>query len=182
MKGAGRRAELPEQRRDDGEAKPPCQQGRDDEEADIEAAGAARNRYQLVGERGEAAGYDDPGTPFVAVALEIGQLVLVAPEVEKRAAEGIEEEVADRVAEEAAGDRRQCTDAGQQPRPGPLRENHGDEQQIRRDREERAFRKRHGGERPDGMPLAGERERPVIEPAERPRPPLLPGPLVMRQP
>ena len=65
-----------------------------------------------------------------------------------------------------AADRRHRGDAGEEPCPGALRQHHGDEQQIRRHRQEQALQVAEARQHPDGTARAGALHCPVVEASE----------------
>ncbi len=142
----------------------------DDREQDkqpyIVAGEAGGDRDQLVGDRCHALHQDDQGAPLRIGGAECLDLAAKTVQVDQPVPDGVIEQCADGVAEDAAQDRRRCADRRIEPGPLRLRQRHRGEHDIGRHRKERAFGKSHGSQNPERMGLVGSGDTPVIDPSE----------------
>ncbi len=96
------------------------------------------------------------------------ELLAVAVEGEDGLGDRLEQEGADEVARDPA---QHGADGADGREPDPLRapgQHHRDEEEVGRDREDAALHERDAEEGRHGAAAAGERERPVVQPAQHP--------------
>ncbi len=159
---ADRFAEEEEQRRHEIEAHRARHDARCHERQERHVERAGGNREDLERKRGPALGDEDPDTPVVEQALGFLELGAVAIEPEDRFADVLEDEVADGVARDAADDRCDGRQRRVPPRLVPVREDHGDQHDVGRDRKERAFGERDGGQRARRILVRRRADHPVV--------------------
>src|SRR5439155_1498578 len=114
-KAAGGITELPQDRRDHKEPQAARDDRGADERGEVEMRDAAGNRDQLVGNRGHPLDDDDPGAPLVETGLQRVVAVHRMVEFEDRSPDGVEQEIADRIAEQPARHRGEGAIGGEAP-------------------------------------------------------------------
>ena len=94
--------------------------------SEVEVEGAARDGDQLVGDGRRPLDDDEPGAPAVVEVLQRLVLLGDAVEAQQRLADGVEGEVADGIAEEAAEHRGGGGDQRVEPGPPAVGDDHRD--------------------------------------------------------
>ena len=135
----------------------------DGEGQEVEVERPARDGDELVGDGRRPLDDDEPGAPLVVEMPQPEILLGDAVEAQQRLADGVEGEIADGVAEEAAEHRGDGGDQRVVPGPPPVGDDHRHEQRVGRDREERALDEADDRQRPDRVAGSGERQGPLVK-------------------
>lgn len=110
---------------------------------------AAGDGDDLVGKGGYACAEHDPCPPFVVFFLKAGELLCIAIKLYDGFSDRIVKKKADGVAKNAAKYGADGANGGVIPRFLPVREAHGDQHDVRRDRKDGTFNERYARQGPE---------------------------------
>src|SRR5579872_571187 len=154
-------AEKIESPREDEEAGAARDDRKQDEDREIIAEQAADDRDEFVGYRREALEQDNQRAPARVSLFQRGDAVAIAIGVDQPLADRVIEQSADRIAKDTASHGGDGADGRIAPGALRPRERHRHEDQIRRNREKRAFRKSDNRQRRRGARRFGKRQDPL---------------------
>ena len=157
-----RRPEFPEKNRQEKESAAAGNQRSQRELRDIQSRHTAGNRNNLVRKRRKPGRRDDPDAVLIIRIDEQLKLVHIIIERENRHGDFIIQEKTDRISGESADYAGHCANTGQFKDLFRTREHHRNQQNIRRNRKKRAFRKREKSQQPNGLRVFRTFQHPVI--------------------